>query len=203
MNVISAESVALAGRYDIPPDHHRVILVHHIVAVHDVLAEEVAPATEECHFGHRFQLDNVFARTQHAVTRYRFAVDRQNLEFLKVRVNRVSPLLSVILERPNFCRALLDFRVDTVGIHKPAVHGPQAIVIVELEGSPPPHFAHVDRRQFAHEVGNPAWIGYLGTFNIEPHDQVALIEHASLRSGAIFAHFQPVGQIDFLAGAIF
>src|SRR5262249_5990235 len=47
---------------DVPADHHRVVLMHHVVAVHDVASLHVPEAHEDTHFLVGVQFDYVLAR---------------------------------------------------------------------------------------------------------------------------------------------
>jgi hypothetical protein len=76
-------------RHDVPPDHHGVILMHHVVAVHDVMTQQVPEPEEHPHRLIRAQLQHVFAAGLVGLRRDAVAVE--NLELLKMDVYRVRP----------------------------------------------------------------------------------------------------------------
>src|SRR5215467_11565404 len=85
--------VGVADRPDVEPQHHRVILVNRVVAMHRVLPVEVAELYENRRLGIGLHAEDVLAPDRHEPGRRgRAAVDRENLELLEVDVDRMLPL---------------------------------------------------------------------------------------------------------------
>src|SRR5438876_5224706 len=83
-------SVCVSGRNDIPQSHHRVVFMHHVVAVNGVLAQPVAEAEEKQDPLVRTQLGHVLARLLNQ--RGRRAVAEEDLVLLEMDMDRVCPI---------------------------------------------------------------------------------------------------------------
>ena len=121
---------------DVEPQHHRVVLVDRVVAMHRVLPGEIAKAEEERGAGIRFQSEHVLAAGLDQRRRGRSpAIDRQGLELLEVDVDRMFPLATVVDQRPLLHGILLDREADVVTGEEPFVDLPAATAVGEDERS--------------------------------------------------------------------
>ena len=97
----------------IEPQHHRVVLVNRVVAVHRVAPHKIAEAEINSHI-------IVFTEPYDILSasfdqRRRIAVARENLVLLKVDVDRMGPIESAF-ELPNLRGVALDSEADIVTV---------------------------------------------------------------------------------------
>src|SRR5436305_2926396 len=165
---------ALARLHDVPADHHGVVLVDDVVAVHDVLAEEVRPAHDQlqlvagqqdghvappaahefAHLGEAggvlffqgFALGALVAEVRNILFPVGYAIDLQEQELDEVAVDGVRPVAPAVAEGPDLGAPLVDAGVDAVGVHDLAVDRPQSPFVVEGEDSLALDLGEIDAR---------------------------------------------------------
>lgn len=79
-----------------------MIVVHNVVAVHDISAEEISPMPVELNLISRRQFDDILASVEHGVGLYRLAVLFDDLEFLEMCMDRMRPVVAAIPNGPDF-----------------------------------------------------------------------------------------------------
>src|SRR5262245_6610896 len=120
---------------DVVPQHHHHILMHYVVAVNGILAEEVAETNEDLDFLVRPQKEHVFLAL--LVRERRRPLPQENSEFLEMNMNGVRPLLpSLILDCPDesiwmrFCEgALLKHIAHRVAVEEFPINLPYRIIV--------------------------------------------------------------------------
>src|SRR5437016_3136257 len=137
----------LSSWHDVPPEHHGMVLVHDVVAVHGIPPVEVPEAHEEPDLFVALQPHDVLPG--HLVGRRRDAVAREDAELLEMDVDRVLPVAGVVLQDPDLGRALPRRRTDLVHVEELAVDRPGAVLPLEPPRPRRDHLPHVDRRQLA------------------------------------------------------
>src|SRR3954469_12020695 len=127
----------VAALADLELDHHVVVLVHQVVAVHHVLALLVLEAHDHAHLLGLADVDDVL-RALLVVLR-RLAVAVEDLEVHEVDVDRVEPSAARVLELPDLDGVLLRvgdrqlvLGVDDV-LPRLAVDGPVAVLALEAD----------------------------------------------------------------------
>src|SRR5712691_11584143 len=119
---------------DVEPQHHRVVLVDRVVAVHRVLPVEVTEAEEQGGLAVRLQSEHVLAADlDEGGYGGRPAIDRECLELLEVGVDGMFPATSVVDQCPLLDGILLDREADVVAVEELFVNLPAAATVLELE----------------------------------------------------------------------
>src|SRR5262245_14429979 len=117
---------------DVPPQHHRVVFMDGVVAVHGITAYEIPEAHKELYSSIATQSRHVLPSSFHG--RRSGAVALQHLKLFEVYVDRVFPAAGVVLQDPSLGIAL-DYRgPHLVLVEYLVVDGPIARP-VEAEGS--------------------------------------------------------------------
>src|SRR4051794_1991294 len=138
--------------FQFPANHHGVILVHRVVAVHRVAAGPIAEAHEDLHFLVGIQPDHVLAAALPCWGRR--SVTAENAVLFEVNVHRVAPRTGVVLDRPDLRRVSLHVRVNTIGVEDAAVHRPTTAGALETEGTLRFHFSQVNFGRRTEARGN-------------------------------------------------
>src|SRR4030095_11358269 len=141
-----AALVAVSGIVDVKPQHHRVVLVNRIVAVHGVAPHEIAEAEEQFDVVVLSQPDDILTAPLDRSRRVPVAAD--DLELLEVNVDRVLPVKAA-LQIPLLCRVSLHAETDLVAVEEFVVDDPLAVSPVELEL---PTLVHCSPRRHIVEV---------------------------------------------------
>src|SRR4051812_9180774 len=115
----------LARAIDLPPDEHRVVLVHRVVAVLHEHSAEVAELHGEGHAARRTEPVDVLAALLPRRHVRGAAVPGEDLAFLEVDVDRVIPSAAAVLDRPDLASPVLGSSRDAaeVGVQHPVVVG--------------------------------------------------------------------------------
>ena len=130
MVIAVAPLVAIPDIINVESQHHRVVFVNHVVAVHWVAPHEVAEAEE--------QFDVIVLSQPHDILaapldcRRRVSVSADDLMLFEVNVDRVLPVKAA-LQIPCFCRVPLDAEADLVTVEELVIDHPLAVSSVELE----------------------------------------------------------------------
>src|SRR5215217_1238477 len=91
-----------AGTIDFPPQEHRIVFVHGVVAVLHEHAAKVAELERDFHFTTGSQAPDVLAPTLPCGNLRSASVARQSLALLEVDMNRVIPTTATISQGPYF-----------------------------------------------------------------------------------------------------
>src|SRR5947209_18245782 len=128
--------------------------MHGVVTMGGVPSDPVSESNEDANFVSRAQNHNIFPG--YFVRRRRFAVPREDLEFLHVNMDRMGPAAATIFQGPNLSRALLRVGADFVYVEELSVDSPGALAPFENPPSLRNHLAQIDRREFTQFAGYPA-----------------------------------------------
>src|SRR5712692_4221463 len=115
-----------------------MVLVHGIVAVRRVPAQEVAKSHEDRYFIVGPQLYHVFPG--YLMRCRRLPVPREDLKFLQMNVDGVGPATATVLQDPDLRGALLRSRADFVHVKEFVVDRPGSLMSLEF---PPPNSRHL------------------------------------------------------------
>src|SRR3954470_1759705 len=115
----------LARVIDLPPDEHRVVLVHRVVAVLHEHSAEVAELHGEGHAARRTEPVDVLAALLPRRHVRGAAVAGEDLAFLEVDVDGVIPSAAAVLDRPDLASPVPGSSRDAseVGVQHPVVVG--------------------------------------------------------------------------------
>src|ERR1041385_8979518 len=105
----------LAPSLHIEANHHGVILMDHVVAVHHIMPGEIAEAEEHLDRTIRADIHHVFAAR--LVSSRRGAVSREDLELLVVHMDGMRPAAGLVDQRPNFGGPLFDRYGGRLEVH--------------------------------------------------------------------------------------
>src|SRR5216117_2652147 len=192
-----------AGIDDLPVRHHRVVLVHDVVAGDRISAVEVAEA-EVDHVGiARLEPRHVLAPfLDQRRGRRRPAVDRQRLEFLEVDMDRMVPARALVLYRPSLVGILQDLEAYVIAGEDLLIDLPVAPVL-EHEGALDPHRIGRVRETVERRDGGRvlAVVVHHGTVDNDLQDQIALPrgKQPAARSLSVVL-YQPVLDVERLSG---
>ena len=143
--------------------------MHGVVAMGGVPSDPVSESNEDANFVSRAQNHNIFPG--YFVRRRRFAVPREDLEFLHVNMDRMGPAAATIFQGPDLSPALLRVGADFVYVEELPVDHPSPLIPRENPTSFRSHFLQIDRREFAQFAGNPAVVRRVA-IHIKPQDGV-------------------------------
>ena len=141
---IVATLIAVAGIVYVEPQHHRVVFVNRVVAVHGVAPDEVAEAEEQFDIVVLSQPHDILAAPLDCGRRVAVATD--DLVFFEVNVNGVLPVKAA-LQVPLLRSVATDAEADLVAVEEFVVDHPLAVSTVELELT-----ALINRRPRRHVV---------------------------------------------------
>src|SRR5262249_49824093 len=116
---------------NLPYQHHGMIFMHEVVAVHRIPAEEIAEPEEKMHRVIELDPHHVFSRCLYE--RRRRSVPGQDLEFFEMDVDRMLPAARAVHQDPVFNRILSDFESRRVAVGESAVDSPHPIISFEIE----------------------------------------------------------------------
>src|SRR3989449_7739322 len=153
----------------VPSEHHGMVLMHSVVAMGGVPSDPVSESNEDANFVSRAQIHNILPG--YFVRRRRFAVPREDPEFLHVNMNRMRPATATVFEGPDFGSALLWVGADFVYVEELPVDSPGALAPFENPPSLRNHLAQIDRRGVPQFAGDPALVGRVA-IHIKPQDGV-------------------------------
>src|SRR5688500_10379663 len=123
----------VAGVLHLKQQHHLVIFVDGVVAVHRVAAAKVAKAHDDFDLVVEAEPDDVLAAVFHMAAANRAVVAPNDLELLQVDVKRVLPPARVVSQNPPLRGIALDREAEAGAIHQPVVRGPLAVRAIEAE----------------------------------------------------------------------
>src|ERR1051325_3855179 len=127
---ITIALVSVAHVVDVKPQHHRVVFVNNVVAVHRVAPHEVAEPEVERDVVILTESYDVLAAALDQRRRVPVAVE--HLEFLEMNMDWVRPIKSA-LELPNFGGVAFDPEANFVAIEKFIVNYPLPVIPVKLK----------------------------------------------------------------------
>src|SRR5437762_11841972 len=116
---------------DRPEQHHGVVLVNRVVAVHGIVPPEVPEAHHQLDLLVELQLDDVLPGEFDVPPLDQLPVAPDDLELLQVNVDRVLPAPGVVLEDPPFRRVPVHRKADLVAVHEAPVDLPLAVAPLE------------------------------------------------------------------------
>src|SRR5438105_4509308 len=139
--------LVVADLVHVPEQHHGVVLVDGVVAVHGIGALVVAEAHDQLDLVAWTQLDRVLAPVLHRAGQDGLAVVPEDAELLQVDVDGVLPASGVVLEDPALHGVLLHREAEVGARHELAVDLPLTVAPLETEGPGETGGLVVDGRQ--------------------------------------------------------
>src|SRR5437667_64392 len=118
---------------DRPEQHHGVVLVNRVVAVHGIVPPEVPEAHHQLDLIVEPHLDDILPGELHVTRLDHPTVVLHDLELLQVNVDRVLPATRVVLQDPPFRRVPVHREADLVAIHEASVDLPLAVAALEAK----------------------------------------------------------------------
>src|SRR5438552_16321146 len=116
-----------------PQQHHGVILVNRVVAVHRIVAAEVPEAHHQLDLLVETQLYDILPGEFDVPRLDQLPVAPDDLELLQVNVDGVLPAAGVVLQDPPFRRVTVHREPDLVAVHEAPVDLPLAVAPLEAE----------------------------------------------------------------------
>src|SRR2546425_12603967 len=110
----------------VPPEHHGMVLMHGVVAMGGVPSDPVSKSNEDANVVSWAQNHNILPG--YFVRRRRFAVPREDLEFLHVNMDRMGPAAATIFQGPDLSPALLRAGADFVYVEEFPVDHPSPVI---------------------------------------------------------------------------
>src|SRR5438552_8545434 len=156
-----------------PQQHHGVVLVNRVVAVHGIVPPEVPEAHHQLDLLVELQPDDVLPGEFDVPPLDQLPVAPDDLELLQVNVDRVLPAPGVVLQDPPFRRVPVHREADLVAVEELPVDLPLAVAPLEAEPARDPR-------------GRPRGQG------VEPHRRVgrvyAVVAHAVAHEPELHEH---------------
>ena len=127
---ITITLVIVSDVVDVKPQHHRVIFMNRVVAVHRVTAGEVAEAEVDIYIVILAEPDDVLAPSLNQG--WCVPVAAENLMLFEVNVDWVRPVKSA-LELPNLGRIAFYAEAHLITVEEFVINDPLSVIAVELE----------------------------------------------------------------------
>ena len=127
---VVATFVAVTDIVNVKPQHHRVVFVNRVVAVHRIAPDEITETEEQFNVIVLAEPHDILAASLDC--RGRVSVSADDLMFFEVNVDRVLPVKPA-LEIPRFRRVALHPEANIVTVKELVVNDPLAVSPVELE----------------------------------------------------------------------